>query len=156
MHGVYLIAAHATIVVACSSPTRRKPEPTNAIATTERSSTPPAAPSTPATEPSWTPQTEPAPTDRPLSVVSGKPERCSVRVTDRGITVDGDAMGRGPAVAVCKQRSAALVELADGANEAEWKQLRAALVAAGVKILMRGAPAGDGECANNPLAKGCM
>jgi hypothetical protein len=108
----------------------------------------------------------------PLPVVTGTPERCSIRVSDRGITVDGDPMPRASAVALCKRRSSALVDVADDANRAEWTQLRAALVSAGVTILMRGAPANDvcthplatgcvrvparSGCADNPLAKGCL
>jgi hypothetical protein len=75
-------------------------------------------------------------------------------VTERGITVDGDAMKREQAVAVCKKRATALVELVDGVNESEWKKLRAALVAAGVAIMMRGTR-DDRVCLDNPLAKGC-
>lgn len=134
--------------------------------------------------------------DPPLPVVTGTPERCSIRVSDRGITVDGDPMPRASAVALCKRRSSALVDVEDDANRAEWTQLRAALVsaasradtvpgmslpvairqavsiaAAGVTILMRGAPANDvcthplatgcvrvparSGCADNPLVKGC-
>jgi len=153
-------------VIACSAPTRPPvapvPTPPVAARTTE--------PSLP-TEPSWTPPPEPAP-EPPLPVTT-TPERCSIRVSDRGITVDGDAMARTSAVARCKRRSAALVELADGANQAEWDQLHAALVSAGITILMRGAPGNDvchnalatgcvrvpanpRGCADNPLAKGCM
>ncbi len=63
-------------------------------------------------------------------------------------------MKREHAIAVCKQRTTALVELADGAKDAEWNELRAALVAAGVTILMRGIR-DDKVCLDNPLAKGC-
>ena len=63
-------------------------------------------------------------------------------------------MKREHAVALCKQRSTALVELSDEANQREWSELRTALVAAGVTILMRGLR-GHQECRNNPLAKGC-
>jgi hypothetical protein len=83
---------------------------------------------------------------------TSKPERCAIRLTDRGIMVDGDAMKRDHAVAVCKRRSAALVELADGRERS--RVLRAALVAAGVPIMMRGVR-GHEPCVDNPLAKGC-
>jgi hypothetical protein len=39
-------------------------------------------------------------------------------------------------------------------NETEWKKLRAALVAAGVTIMLRGTR-DDRVCLDNPLAKGC-
>lgn len=93
-----------------------------------------------------------APQSTPNAVAP--PERCSIRVTDTGITVDGDPMERERAVSVCKQRSTVIVELADNANAAEWNELRSALVAAGVTVLMRGLR-GHAECLDNPLAKGC-
>lgn len=115
----------------------------------------PVKPPATTAEPAWTPPAVHTPTP-PTKAASNeqKPARCSIRVTERGILVDGDPMTREQAVALCKQRSTALVELADGAKEAEWSELRALLVAAGVTILMRGVR-GHQECLDNPLAKGC-
>jgi hypothetical protein len=47
-----------------------------------------------------------------------------------------------------------VVALEDNAPADEWKMLQAALLRAGVPILMRGV-VDDTECLNNPLAKGC-
>ena len=78
--------------------------------------------------------------------------------------VDGDFMKLEHAVALCKQRSAALVERGDGADEETWNKLRAGLRRAHVPIMLRGAPAHDDDgspadpqntCLGNPLAKGC-
>ncbi len=84
-----------------------------------------------------------------------EPLRCSIRMTSKGITVDGDAMDRDRAVLVCKSRTEALVELGDDASDDEWQALRTALTDGGVKILMRGSRGHD-DCKANPLAKGCM
>lgn len=84
-----------------------------------------------------------------------KPMRCSIRLTSKGITVDGDPADRDQAVALCKPRTEALVELGDDASDGQWQALRTALADAGVKILIRG-PRGFDDCMSNPLAKGCM
>jgi hypothetical protein len=146
------------MLAACGSPTprteteRAKPEPAKPSETTGSNDEPtkPVA----ASEPTSTPPSEHQPHTPPAERVPITPERCSIRVTARGITVDGDAMERKHAVALCKQRVAALVELGDGANESEWQELRTALVAAGVTIMMRGTR-DDKICLDNPLAKGC-
>jgi hypothetical protein len=77
-----------------------------------------------------------------------------VRVTAKGIYVDGDRKSREDAVAACKPTVCALVALEDSAPADEWNKLQAALRRAGIPILMRGV-VDDTECLNNPLAKGC-
>jgi hypothetical protein len=85
---------------------------------------------------------------------SGNAVRCTLRVTAKGIYVDGDPKSREEAVAACKRTVCAVVALEDNAPADEWKMLQAALLRAGVPILMRGV-VDDTECLNNPLAKGC-
>ena len=74
-------------------------------------------PTTTASEPAGTPpveQGQPA----PVAVVDQQnPERCSIRMTARGIMVDGELMKREHAVVLCKQRSVALVEVSDDAKQ---------------------------------------
>ena len=107
-------------------------------------------------EPAWTPPPKPTASGSALAAASEHPERCSIRLTVKGITVDGDPMERARVVAVCKQRSAALVEISDEARE-DWPRLRADLEAAGVRILIRGSRGHDEDgCRNNPLARGCF
>ncbi len=81
--------------------------------------------------------------------------RCSIRLTSKGSTVDGDPADRDQVVERCKPRAEALVEVAGDASDDQWRELRTALEAAGVRILMRG-PRGLDDCSSNPLAKGCM
>ena len=66
------------------------------------------------------------------------PKRCVVRVTGRGITVDGTEMTREAAVAACKQTDGALVTVTGDARQGDWDELRAALEAAGVQLFMKG------------------
>jgi hypothetical protein len=134
------------LLVACSAPPRAKQtEPAPTVAPAPR-----AAP----TEPAWTPPDAQPPIAPPTAVAAATPERCAIRLTARGIFVDGDPMQRAQAIARCKQRTGALVELAADADAAAWTELRAALVAAGVEVLMRG-ERNDKICLDNPLAKGC-
>jgi hypothetical protein len=84
----------------------------------------------------------------------GNATRCTVRITAKGIYVDGDRTTRDAAVAACKRTACALVALDEGASPDEWKALQTALRRAGISISMRGTVE-DGVCLNNPLAKGC-
>ena len=68
----------------------------------------------------------------PVRPVTG-PRRCAVRVAPSGITVDGKPMSRDEAVAACKATTGADVVITGDAREGDWKELRAALVAAGVQ-----------------------
>ena len=75
---------------------------------------------------------------------SGPPERrCTLRVSARGISVDGDPMSRVAAVAYCKRTGGALVRIEDGAPPREWDQTRAALEHEGVAIVIPGRAADD-------------
>jgi hypothetical protein len=117
---------------------------------------PPALPS----EPSWTPPIEQPVVSKPFAIAGPKPERCAIRIAGTTIFVDGDPMKRQQAVASCMGRKAAMIELAEDASEAEWRRLRADLVAVGIPIMLRGkrndTHPGAPQCMNNPLAKGCM
>lgn len=73
-----------------------------------------------------------------MAVASARPERCSLRVTEQRVMVDGDLMSLDDAIAVCSNRAAVLVELADDADQAVWSQLDAAFVGAKVPVLHRG------------------
>ena len=83
------------------------------------------------------------------------PMRCTLRISANGIYVDGNPTPRDKAVVACKRAAGAVVILDDGAPADVWAELRAALRRGGVPILMRG-PMNDIECADNPLAKGCL
>jgi hypothetical protein len=80
--------------------------------------------------------------------------RCTLRVSTKGILVDGDRKSRAEAVATCKRTAGAIVIIDDNAPADEWKALQTALGREGVPLLMRG-PVNDNDCLNNPLAKGC-
>jgi len=138
-------------LAACGGAPTRDPTPT--AAPTEAVA---VAPTNEPTKP-WTPPPNNAPPTTPISVTNTKPARCSIRVTERAIYVDGDRVPRGRALAICRQRSTALVEIVDEVMSREWDELRAALVGAGVTIMIRGARghADHAECLDNPLAKGC-
>lgn len=64
-------------------------------------------------------------------------------------------MKRAHAVAICKQRGTALVELAANADKREWSKLRAELEAASVPIHERGERDRNPDCDHRALAKGC-
>jgi hypothetical protein len=81
--------------------------------------------------------------------------RCTLRISAKGVAVDGEPMTPEKAVARCKQMSGAMVIVADDAPPAAWPDMRARLERAKIKIYLRG-PLGDfGDCAD-PLAKGCL
>ena len=81
--------------------------------------------------------------------------RCTLRVSKRGIYVDGDPVTRTAALALCKRSTAAMVVLEDDAPRDLWQSLKADLRHQGTAILMRG-PVGHDDCMDNPLAKGCQ
>ncbi len=68
--------------------------------------------------------------------------RCMVRVDGTGITMDGKVAAVSEVVTACKAAAAgADVIVAGDARQATWEELRAALDAAGVASLVRGAGA---------------
>ena len=81
--------------------------------------------------------------------------RCTLRVSTKGLYVDGEPTSQSEAIAVCKRRAAAVVVLEDGVAKDEWNKVEAGLRREGIEILMRG-PVGHRECLDNPLAKGCQ
>ena len=82
--------------------------------------------------------------------------RCTLRISQRGIFVDGDPMSRADAVAHCKHTAGAMVVFDDSATQrsdktgnaiivlnpsttaAEWDATRSALQREGVRIYIRG------------------
>jgi hypothetical protein len=72
------------------------------------------------------------------------PRRCAIRVTARGITVDGKPMQRGEAVDACKATAGADVVVTGDARHGDWTELHDALDAAGVPTsLVDHLPAGS-------------
>jgi len=80
--------------------------------------------------------------------------RCTLRVSLKGLYVDGEPMSQAGAIALCKRRAGAMVVLEDDAPKEAWKKVETALRDAKIAIMMRG-PLGHAECFDNPLAKGC-
>jgi len=80
--------------------------------------------------------------------------RCTLRLSAKGVFVDGDAMTREQAIAACKQTNGAIVIVADDAPPQAWPELQGRLRKAAIKIYMRGT-IDDRPCLDNPLAKGC-
>lgn len=78
-----------------------------------------------------------------------------MRVSVKGIYVDGDATSREAAVAACKGKNGATVVVEDGVAPNVWPALRRELEDAHVKIYMRGLM-DDRVCSGNPLARGCQ
>jgi hypothetical protein len=83
-------------------------------------------------------------------------ERCTLRISAKGIFVDGDPATADQAIAKCKQTSGAVVNVADDAPANAWPKLRSKLESARVKIYMRGVIEDHGVCTANPLARGCL
>jgi hypothetical protein len=69
--------------------------------------------------------------------VDTPPARCALRVTATGIVVNGAPAKRDDAVATCKAAGGADVVVTGAAREGDWKDLRAALEAAGVTFSVR-------------------
>jgi hypothetical protein len=75
------------------------------------------------------------------------PLRCQVRVDGTGLSLDGKPSSIPAAVTACKATAGADVLVAGDARQGTWDELRAALDAAGIPSLVRGAvttpPAAD-------------
>jgi len=82
--------------------------------------------------------------------------RCTLRISAKGIAVDGEPMTADQAIARCKQMTGAMVIVADDAPEHAWPDMRARLERAKIKIYLRGTLGDFGPCSGNPLAKGCL
>jgi len=65
------------------------------------------------------------------------PNRCVVRVSAEGISVDGKLMKASEAVAACRKTEGALVTVTGDARQGDWDELRVAFEAARVKIYTR-------------------
>jgi len=68
------------------------------------------------------------------------PRRCAIRVTVRGITVDGKPAPRDEAVAACKATAGADVVVTGDARQGDRDDLLGALNAAGVPAFLRDQP----------------
>jgi hypothetical protein len=79
------------------------------------------------------------------------PRRCTIRITARGIAVDGKPVPRDEAVAACQDTPGADVIITGDAREGDWKELRGALEAAGIKDIAvhQPTPAGAGSGAGS-------
>jgi len=80
--------------------------------------------------------------------------RCTLRISPKGLFVDGDPKSQAEAISICKRRAGAMVVLEDDTSQGQWKKVEAELRREGIAIHMRG-PIGHSECMDNPLAKGC-
>ena len=74
----------------------------------------------------------------PGSAASQGPKRCVIRVSAKGIVVDGKDMKQDEAVAACKRTEGALVTVTGDARQGDWDELRAALEEAKVPIFTKG------------------
>lgn len=68
--------------------------------------------------------------------------RCTLRVSQQGTFVDGEAMSRVDAVAFCKRTAGAMVVIEDDVLCTDWEPTCSALRREGITIAMRG-PVGD-------------
>ncbi len=67
----------------------------------------------------------------------GGPHRCALRIAASGVTVDGRAVTREAAVAICRSAGGADVVVTGDAREGDWEAVRAALEAAKVPVFVR-------------------
>lgn len=68
------------------------------------------------------------------------PQRCRIRISAAGITVDGKSATRKAAVAACKETTGADVVVTGDARQGDWDELRAALEAANIAVYKLGQP----------------
>jgi len=80
--------------------------------------------------------------------------RCTVRVSAKGLAVDGDKATPAQVVERCKESAGAVVTVTDDAPAGAWPALESKLTSVHVRIFMRGL-IDDRVCLANPLAKGC-
>jgi hypothetical protein len=73
-----------------------------------------------------------------VAMADAGPQRCTVRVSSEGISVDGTKKTRDEAVELCKKTEGAMVTVTGDARQGDWDELRAALQATSVKIYIRG------------------
>src|SRR5688572_11335590 len=69
-------------------------------------------------------------------------ERCTLRMSDRGMLVDGEPVSPAAAIERCKRAGAAIVVIEDSVSCSQWEPTRSALRRERVAIYMRG-PVGD-------------
>jgi len=71
-----------------------------------------------------------------VATADAGPKRCEVRVSVEGIFVDGKSATRDEAVTACKATTGADVVVTGNAREGNFKDLKAALEAAGVSVFV--------------------
>ncbi len=68
------------------------------------------------------------------------PRRCVIRVSAKGITVDGKQVTSKNAVAACKDTTGADVVVTGDARQGDWDELRRALQAGNIAVYKLGQP----------------
>ena len=71
------------------------------------------------------------------AAVDAGPVRCAIRLTAKGLTVDGKQATREQAIATCKKTSGADVLITGDSRQGDWDELRAALEAANIPFFTR-------------------
>jgi hypothetical protein len=84
------------------------------------------------------------------------PERCTLRLTAKGLYVDGDLMTRHQAIVQCKRTTGAVVVVGNDAPSGAWTELRRHLDRERITFMLRGEVNDGPGCLENPLAKGCL
>jgi hypothetical protein len=81
--------------------------------------------------------------------------RCRLRLSARGIYVDGNPTTRADAVTACKRSAGAVVALEEGLRVEDWHAIEKEFKRAGVAVHVLGRLE-DSPCSvENPLARGC-
>jgi hypothetical protein len=65
------------------------------------------------------------------------PARCALRLTAKGLTLDGKPATRAAAIAACKKTTGADVLISGDARQGDWDELRSALEAASIQFFTR-------------------
>lgn len=65
------------------------------------------------------------------------PQRCTLRLTGAGLTLDGKPVTRDAAIAACKRTTGADVLITGDARQGDWDDLRGALEAASIQFFTR-------------------
>ena len=72
-----------------------------------------------------------------VATADAGPKRCQIRVEPKQILVDGAPHTRDQAVAICRHTAGADVVVTGDARHGDWEDLRAALEAAKVDVLLK-------------------
>lgn len=80
---------------------------------------------------------------KPAKLVEPPTKYCRIRLVAKAVQLDGEWMKPAQAVAVCKSRARAIVELTETADLMMWERMRPELEAAHVVIVIREARTRD-------------